>query len=410
MNILFPYPFPDISAGTEITMHLWAEMMRKQGHKVFLAHGYTEEPKTSHYYDGILSVPSVFDRNSKLLPAGFQRDLSLIDQFITHHRIDVIHTHTYPRTEAIAYWAARYPLVVNVHVPLCPNGMRYLWTDRCVCERSIGLACFTTGYLKKGCGHLGNGAPMGAPGFVRGMWEDFRLRREIQKAALVITNSGWMMDRLEKDGFAREQLRLLYPYEMAGTGDPENYDLRVSPPVILFVGRMVNFKGPDQLLLASKEVTLPHQVWFVGQGPEREPCEVLAKDLGIAERVRFWGEMQGDAIDAVRRQATVVVVPSLWPEPFGRVGPEAMMIRRPVVGYRVGGIPEWLTDQETGYTVEMGDTKALAGAITRIIRDEALAVRMGNAAMEHCRQWTPETHGEILAGIYGEAIGKGKKQ
>lgn len=57
----------------------------------------------------------------------------------------------------------------------------------------------------------------------------------------------------------------------------------------------------------------------------------------------------------------------------------------------------------------MGDTKALADALTRILKEDSLAVRMGEAAIERCQQWTPEIHGEILASIYGEAIGKGKK-
>ena len=72
-------------------------------------------------------------------------------------------------------------------------------------------------------------------------------------------------------------------------------------------------------------------------------------------------------------------MPSRWPEPFGMVGVEAMLRCRPVVASRVGGIPDWLVDGETGTSVPCNDPQALADALDTLVEDTDLAIRMGEA-------------------------------
>jgi glycosyltransferase involved in cell wall biosynthesis len=71
---------------------------------------------------------------------------------------------------------------------------------------------------------------------------------------------------------------------------------------------------------------------------------------------------------AIYDSGRIVVVPSLWPEPFGMVGIEAMRRARPVVGARHGGIPEWLTHGITGWTFEPGSHESLAQALRGAMR------------------------------------------
>lgn len=386
-------------------MHLGTRALRERGHEVFLAHGMAEEPETlaQYRYSGAISVPPVFDRNSKLPPDGLAEAEARLHTFIQDQRIDVLHAHTYPRTNVLGRLIQSYPVVVYVHCPLCPNGSRYLWTERCACNRVIGPGCFTVGYLQKGCGHLGNGEPMGMPGFVRGMWEDSLLRRTLKGAARLVANSHYTLERLAQDGFPREILRMVYCPVVVGKVNASEEE-PVSPPMVTFVGRLVNFKGADQLVRASARITAPHQVCLVGDGDMRPSLEALVQELGIADRIRFLGSLPPDAIGAYRRQSAVVVVPSLWPEPFGLVGPEAMLMKRPVVANRVGGIPEWLKDGETGILVEPGDVEALAAAINRLLIDPELARTMGEAGYRAAQQWLPERHGENILRVYEEAI------
>jgi len=86
------------------------------------------------------------------------------------------------------------------------------------------------------------------------------------------------------------------------------------------------------------------------------------------------------------KAARVVVVPSRWPEPFGMVGLEAMSHGRPVVGFNVGGISDWLEDARTGILVPEQDTTAFAQALEQIIGDQELANLMGRNAYKRLCQ------------------------
>jgi glycosyltransferase involved in cell wall biosynthesis len=403
MNILNAYPYPDVKAGTERSMHVGAWATQEAGHRIYLLHQQTDVPHTAEKYDAQLGVPAIFNRASKAPPAGLADAEAQVDAFIREHQIDVISVHGYPRTSVLAHWAQKYPTVVTVHVPLCPNGARYLWKDRRPCDRSIGLGCLTTGFLHKGCGHLGNQEPNSLPGFVRGMAEDHLLRRAIGQCSRIVAPSRWMMSRLSQDGIPAKNIRLVN----AAIADGINTDklpLQIHPPVVAFVGRLVDFKGPDQLLKASALIRSEHRIWFIGEGPMKAQLEDLTKQMHLNDRVSFLGAMPPESIAQFRAESSIVVVPSLWQDNFPMVGPEAMLMRRPVVAYRVGGIPEWLKDGVTGRLVEPGDVQGLAHAIEGLLNDPDGARAMGEAGRELALQWTAQEHARRLLDVYQEAV------
>ena len=83
---------------------------------------------------------------------------------------------------------------------------------------------------------------------------------------------------------------------------------------------------------------------------------------------------------------TLVAVPSIWDEPFGLVGLEAMAHSLPVVAFDVGGISEWLTGGETGLLVPRRDTHAFARALDALLRDSERAREMGAAGARLLRE------------------------
>jgi glycosyltransferase involved in cell wall biosynthesis len=104
--------------------------------------------------------------------------------------------------------------------------------------------------------------------------------------------------------------------------------------------------------------------------------------------------------------ATVVAMPSLWPEPFGRVGLEAMAHGRAVVAFDVGGIREWLIDGETGFLVPPRDVDAMADRLTRLLDDPGLAASLGargRARVE--REFSAAEHVRRLLRLYEDAAG-----
>jgi glycosyltransferase involved in cell wall biosynthesis len=87
------------------------------------------------------------------------------------------------------------------------------------------------------------------------------------------------------------------------------------------------------------------------------------------------------------REATVFVMGSLWPEPFGMAGPEAMRYGLPVVAFDAGGIREWLTDGENGYLIPWKDANLFAARLDQLLRDKTLARRLGRSAFEAVQRY-----------------------
>ena len=117
--------------------------------------------------------------------------------------------------------------------------------------------------------------------------------------------------------------------------------------------------------------------FIFGDGEQREFCEKLSQKLGLADRVFFKGFVSPDEIAGFYREASVVAVSSVWPEPFGAVGLEAMRFGLPVVAFDAGGIREWLSNGHNGFLVPWMDRGAFAARVEELLGDKALARQMG---------------------------------
>jgi len=170
---------------------------------------------------------------------------------------------------------------------------------------------------------------------------------------------------------------------------------------LLFVGRMDLLKGGGELLDALVHVLgmigRPLQMTFVGDGPERRKWEEKAARLQARESglsVSFTGWLGGEPVERAFSSSDLLVVPSLWPEPFGLVGPEAGLHGLPAAAFDVGGISDWLTDGVNGYLAS-GDPPAaegLARAILKCLCDPAEYARLRNGALEMGRRFSPTNH------------------
>ena len=116
---------------------------------------------------------------------------------------------------------------------------------------------------------------------------------------------------------------------------------------------------------------------LVGDGPERVPTERKARDLGVFEDVRFLGKQ--DPIEEILSIADIFLMPS-DSETFGLAALEAMACRVPTVVSDVGGLPELVVDEETGYLCPVGDVEAFGDRILALLHDEDLHDRMAGAA------------------------------
>jgi L-malate glycosyltransferase len=161
-------------------------------------------------------------------------------------------------------------------------------------------------------------------------------------------------------------------------------------PLLLHVSNFRPLKRVDDVvrILAAVRREVPAVLVLVGDGPERPRAEALARELGVAAAVRFLGA-QLDFRD-VLQQADVFLLPSET-EGFGLAALEALACGVPVVGSRVGGLPEVVAEGQTGLLCPPGDVPAMAAAVRRLLGDPALRQSMAGAARASVeRRWRRE--------------------
>jgi len=161
------------------------------------------------------------------------------------------------------------------------------------------------------------------------------------------------------------------------------------PFQFLYVGRLTRDKGVHVLLeaFAAVHAACPGARLviagssFFANAPKTSYEQGLALQAApLSASIAFTGFIPHGALRFMYSQADAVVVPSIWQEPFGLVGLEAMSSEACVIATRVGGIPELVADGQTGLLVAPGDARALAAAMTRVMQDLGLRQRLGRAA------------------------------
>jgi lipopolysaccharide/colanic/teichoic acid biosynthesis glycosyltransferase/glycosyltransferase involved in cell wall biosynthesis len=179
--------------------------------------------------------------------------------------------------------------------------------------------------------------------------------------------------------------------------------VRTSAQIVLFVGRLVPYKGVDVLLRAMKG--LDAETIVVGDGPCRMSLTALACDLGVIDRVRFVGEVSEADLQGWYHACDVLVLPSVSrQEAFGMVQLEAMLCGHPVVSTDLQTGTSWVNQHErTGLVVTAGDVNGLRDALSRLLADPQLRDELGDAGRARVKElFTVETMCRQTVSLYGE--------
>lgn len=165
-------------------------------------------------------------------------------------------------------------------------------------------------------------------------------------------------------------------------------------PAAAWIAVLERYKDPDGFVRAWRRVAheLPRaRLVMVGDGPLRPVVDELVRDL--PDSVTLVPRLTPVQISRLLDDSTLLVLPSRA-EGMGRVIIEAFARARPVVATAVGGIPDLVEPERNGLLVPSGDPERLAAALVRVLRDRALAERLGRAAFEDAQrlQWTPERY------------------
>lgn len=168
----------------------------------------------------------------------------------------------------------------------------------------------------------------------------------------------------------------------------------------LFVGRLSSEKGVATFVRAIAATGVPG--WIVGTGPEEQALKLLATQLGAD--ITFFGYRTGPDLSNLMRSARAIVLPSEWYENAPLSVLEAYALQKPVIGARIGGIPELVLERRTGTLFESGNVADLGRALQEFsgIDDDAI-VQMGSNGWHWVRnEFSPARHRSALLELYRE--------
>jgi glycosyltransferase involved in cell wall biosynthesis len=291
----------------------------------------------------------------------------------------------------------------------CISGTK-MWKipNTLACSRRFGWQCFFHFYPNR-CGGL---SPVT-------MMREYRRQaarlKLIGRYRAIVTHSRHMRDEYLAHGVPAGRVhRITFPVAGAdvATEEPANtLSARADPTMcrLLFVGRMEEVKGGLLLLDALPRVRQilggSVQVLLAGDGRDRSRWQSRAAHLMARDRnlsIQFTGWIERARLDAVLNSTDLLVVPSVWPEPFGQVGPEAGMRRVPVAAFATGGISDWLKEGVNGYLAPANPPRAagLADAIVKCVRDPTTHERLREGAVAVAKRFTMTAHMADLLAIF----------
>ncbi|MGU3540208.1 glycosyltransferase family 4 protein [Methylobacterium sp. A54F] len=378
--------FPAISGMSVYAQNLLRELAQA-GHDVTMISQYRGDEFGTRVYGGgpPPEVPGVrvigLEQRGEQESGDFERDIATMVETIAaehaHAPFEVLHAqYGYPTGWAtlIAGRCLGLPVVVSI------QGGDGHWVGSC-CETHRVAMCTVLAHA--------NALLIGGASFVEEVCE--RLGSDPARFTIV-------PGAVDTARFAR------------GTGDglPEPH---ADPVRLLYHGRVDRRKGVldfiDALALLRRD-GVPFAAVISGIGPDVEPARARAAELGFPEAaIRFTGYADYERVPDLYRAADVFVSPT-YAEGFSNTILEAMAAGLAVVSTHAVGVSDCLRDGENGLLVQPGDVPALAGALTRIVTDEALRTRLARDGLAECRRvysWTAV--GRQIMDVYAAVRGTG---
>jgi glycosyltransferase involved in cell wall biosynthesis len=184
--------------------------------------------------------------------------------------------------------------------------------------------------------------------------------------------------------------------------DVDKYvDQLPNEPFLLFVGAFGSYKGLDVLLAAYSQLVNPPPLVLIGYQTSEFP---LATQV-FPSNVIVLKDWKHDAVMEAWRRCMIGLVPSVWYETFGIVALEAMIMGKPVIASRLGGLPDIVVHGETGLLVAPGSVEELGAAMQALVDDPELRGRLGERAREMARSFKASRVVPQFEAVYRELLG-----
>ena len=376
MKILFisEYYPPTVQGGGEVNLAEVAKALAKSGTHVSVLTSYHSSLPPFEIKDGVEiyrrlrtgASPRKFTDNIKrafLLPRSIIRETTL---FCQEQDIDIIHFIGISIIAAQKLQRLNKLLFATIesYPALCPKGDRlYHGKRECVitCTPRKFLSCQRDSsefgkmknkwYLKYN------------PLF---LWFTYHRYQQLNKAlsyCKLIAISSYVQNVLLQ--YHHESEVIPNAFDAAPFSQTSDHQ-RNSKPLILYVGELIESKGPQILLEALQG--LDYRCELYGDGVLKEKLQYIIRDTHLDAKI--FPPVSYQKMPEIYAKSDLVVFPSLWPEPFGRIPLEAMAARKPVIASNTGAISEIIG--KNGWLFPAGDSLALRNMIQEILRGKTI--------------------------------------
>jgi glycosyltransferase involved in cell wall biosynthesis len=312
-------------------------------------------------------------------------------------RPDVVHLQNFRRhlTFSIVPVAKKLgiPVVMTAHDYdlICPSSL--LLAGGQVCSACGGRHFYRAALKKCKQGSLAGSLAVALEGYFMKMMRYDRL------IDVVVTPSRFARDKMVECGFDPARVRVINNFIDAAEYRP----VYESEGHVLWAGRLTAEKGVDVLLDAA--AALPGtRFLIVGDGPCRPDLEQHALKLGLGN-AEFLGYVERGTLLGLVGKSLLVAMPSVWYENFPYAILEAFALGKPVVASKIGGMPELVTEGQTGMLFNAGDAAGLAEKIREIVAAPGLALEMGKKARARVEaEFDAAGHYRNIMQLYREVV------
>jgi len=408
MKFLFCNKFFWLKGGAEVSFFETAKLLESKGHKVvFFSMKHSDNfpsPYEKYFisrvdYEGGGSIFSKIKAAGRLL-YSFEAKAK-IEKLIKEERPDIVHLnnihhqispsilHTFKKWNLPVVMTLRdYKIVCPTYSMLangkpcekCKGG-RYYW---CLINK-----CTKNSYAKSLVS-------------VVEMYLHHKILHIYDLIDVFISPSKFLKEKLEEMGFKK---KVVYLPNFIDAEDCE-LEYKYTQKTICYFGRLSKEKGLFTLLDAMKGIDAKLKI--IGDGSLKECLRLKVKSEN-SDNIYFLGYKVREELKNEIKNSMVVVSPSEWYENNPRTVLESFALGKPVVGARIGGIPELVKDNETGLTFEPGNTKDLRDKIEMLLAKPDKVVEMGKNARKFVEEnFKPEKHYEQLMEIYKMAMARHK--
>jgi glycosyltransferase involved in cell wall biosynthesis len=323
---------------------------------------------------------------------------------------DLIYLHGLhdPRLEEKLLEVAPIVFFMHNHYGTCISGSKtFSFPVTVPCRRQFGPACLAH-YFPHRCGGL-NPLTM-----LRMYRENTTRNRLLRQFGQVITHSSYMQGELARHGVRSEKVTFLVHDGKMPEWSAKSADFSTGGWTLLYSGRFDRLKG-GQVLLESlpaiwKRLCRPIHVVFAGAGPEQDSWRQLGEHVHHRfpdVSVQWPGWLTGEAYQGILSRCSLAVVPSLIPESFGLIGPEAGVHGVPAAAFDVGGISEWLHEGINGHLAPANPPTAagLADAVVKCLADPGAYARLCRGARDVASRYSADNHIRDLVAVFEQVAG-----